>query len=226
MRPYLALALLALLAGKQASPAEVIPVFGTGLDNSGAVLPDGAIDSHYTLSLYPGQVGSTPASVYVLGGITFGYNLSGTASKWVSWSPTWINATPSGNWRYQTTFDLTGFLSNTAVLTGRILSDNDGAIFLNGVPTGILNDDVANWTNFNITTGFVPGINTLEVHVLNDSFVSFNPSAMRMDLSGVATAVPEPSTILLASMAACGLLLKHRRVAWLSPWVTKLSASH
>jgi hypothetical protein len=180
--------------------ASIVTVYGTGLDNAGNLLPDNAVDPHYSLILYPGQIGSAPAPSYALSGITFSYNTSGTTSRWISWSPTWIDATPNGTWIYRTTFDLTGFIPSTTVLTGRLLSDDDGTLFLNGVNTGVHNHDNFNWTNFNITNGFVPGVNTVDFQVLNANFVSFNPSALRVDLS--ATAVPEPSAIVLSAVAS------------------------
>lgn len=191
--------------------AEVVPVFGTGVSPTGALLPDTAIDPHYTLIQYPGQVGTTPAPTFVLSGITHTYILSGTSSKWISWSPTWIDATPSGVWVYRTTFDLTGFLPNTAVLTGRIASDDEATIFLNGVNTGIVSPRSDVFTELTLSTGFVSGVNTIDFRVTNLPFVSFNPSALRVDLSGSATAVPEPSTMALSVVGVVGLLFLRRR---------------
>jgi len=190
--------------------AAVIPIFGTGLDAGGVVLPNTSLDPHYTLVQYPGQVGSTPASTYVVNGITFGYNVSGTGSKWISWSPNWENATPSGQWTYRTTFDLTGFVPGTASLTGRFLVDDDATLFLNGVNTGVTGADSATFVNFNFTSGFVPGINTLDLRVNNASFVSFNPSALRVEVSGTAAAMPEPTAALLLAAGALALLTRPR----------------
>lgn len=177
---------------------QTVVTFNSGVDNSGNLLPDGAVDPHFSLISYPGQVGSTPASAFALAGITHTYITTGTQSRWISWDPNWIDATPSGVWIYRTTFDLTGFQPETAQLIGQFVSDNDGTLFINGVNTGIINTAADTFTPFNITSGFVDGINTVDFRVINDPFLGFNPSALRADLS-VTAAIPEPSSLLLGA---------------------------
>lgn len=204
------LAAACLVLATAAARGDVIPtVFGTGVDALGGLLPAGATDPHYTLVQYPGQVGTTPAPSFVLTSLASTYVPNGPASKWVSWSATLQNATPAGSWVYRTTFDLTGFDPVTAVLTGRIASDDDVTILLNGVSTGLTFDFNNQLSNFNIATGFVPGVNTLDFRVNNAPFVAFNPSGLRVDLVG--TAVPEPSSLVLAGAALAAAAFRRRR---------------
>ncbi len=69
-----------------------------------------------------------------------------------------------GEWRYQISFDLTGFNETTANITGEWAVDNTGIdILLNGNSTGNSNNNgFGGFTPFTISTGFVAGENTLE----------------------------------------------------------------
>jgi len=73
------------------------------------------------------------------------------------------------NYRYETTFDLTGFYPNATHLAGRWATDNQGVdILINGVSTGQPNTaQFVSWTPFQITSGFVAGINRLTFVVNN-----------------------------------------------------------
>ncbi len=210
-----------------AAHAEPITIFGTGVDSLGNLLTPGTIDPHYHLAMYPGQVGDAPANAYVLN-VSSTYNLSGTDSRWISWSSVFTNATPGGLWIYRTTFDLAGFDPSTAILTGRVYADDFlQASYLNGVDTGIVGGSYLTGTPFTIATGFAGGVNTLDFQVPNANFVAFNPSAFRLDISGTARAVPEPSTIALAILGIAGALISvagRRRIS-LVPFAPGLDAN-
>jgi hypothetical protein len=115
---------------------------------------------------------------------------------------------PGGLYDYQTTFSLAGYSPGTASITGGWSSDNDGVrILLNGVDTGnpptSFTQFNAGFAPFNITTGFVPGLNTLDFIVDNGG----GPTALRVEMSGAAT-VPEPTACLL--LAVGGVWREHQ----------------
>ncbi len=95
-------------------------------------------------------------------------------------------AVPAGTYVYALTFDLSGFDPATAMLTGQWATDNDAMIVLNGVDTGITTSVSAfgSLQSFTISSGFVPGTNTVEFRVNNNS----GPSGLLVaGLSGTAT---------------------------------------
>ena len=89
----------------------------------------------------------------------------------------------------------------------QIASDNSAAVFLNGNPTGIAEAGFASFDGpLYIDSGFLPGLNTLEV-VLNNAGTSANPGGLRVELTGYAQqqAVPEPASIAIWSLIGLGL---------------------
>jgi hypothetical protein len=206
-------------ACKQSARSESIPVFGTGVAADGSLLSSGSADSHYQLISYPGQIGSAIASAYAFDSLPFGYLPNGPASKWISPSLPFGDS-PGGRYIYRTTFDLSGFNPLTATIQGQIASDNEARIFLNGVDTGVTTPNIgySSFVQFAFTTGFISGLNTIDIQVHNDSFVSFNPTALRLDLGGSATAVPEPSTFAMLAIAlpaiAGAIRCQRRRVSF------------
>lgn len=198
--------IVSLVGTAQAAP---IPVFGTGLDASGTPLALGAADPHYTVD----EAGDAAAEVRTgIAGTYFGNDAS---SQWI-----WENANgtpvggspPGGLIRtFTTTFDLTGLEPTSAVLSGAWGTDNQGLeILLNGVDTGIaplLGVIVANFsslTPFSISSGFLPGLNTLQF-VIEDNG---GQAAFRAELSGTAAVVPVPAALplFMAALALLGLL--------------------
>jgi hypothetical protein len=96
------------------------------------------------------------------------------------------------NYRYETTFDLTGLNPATARLAGRWSTDNRGVdILINGVSTGQANTAQFNvWTPFQITSGFVAGVNRLTFVVNNGSPGSpagVDPTGLRAEIWGTAS---------------------------------------
>ena len=138
----------------------------------------------------------------------------------------WISETAEGRETYmtrtyQTTFDLTGFDHTSASITGWWAVDNFGDdLLINGISTGYTLPDYL-YSNFQtqhaltITSGFQPGINTLEF-VVSDVGVR---TGLRTYLTGTAnptvvagvTTVPEPSSLLLLSMGLAAVALRHLR---------------
>ena len=122
------------------------------------------------------------------------------------------------NYDYQTTFDLTSFDQTTASITGQWTSDNYGvAIWLNGVDVGTLsgsppaeppgndNQYFEGWVPFSFTAGFQSGINTLDFIVSNYDGSQGSFTGLRVEMTGTAVPTPEPSSLVLACLAAAGL---------------------
>jgi hypothetical protein len=185
------------LLNPQSGSAAVISVFGTGLSAGGTPLPGGSADPHYTVveTGTAARVLTSPHPLYVPNSST---------SLWI-----WENATgfPINVTRtFRTTFDLTGLDPSSAVLNGLWGVDNIGFVYLNGVYTGVSLPvfTTGNFTSlhpYTITSGFVPGINTLDFVVTDFGVVS----AFRTDLSGTAdplVTVPEPGMMAVWSVLA------------------------
>lgn len=156
---------------------ERVPgVFNTGVDDTGAVLADGAVDPHYKLVVNATNPDSQDAIVHdsLVFPIVAGPWVANTdKSKWIA--PLLDSGGASGgDYAYRTTFDLTGFDPATVVLMGNWATDNLGTdIKLNGASTGLQNgNQFASYTAFTLTNGFQAGVNTLEFHLNNADAVT------------------------------------------------------
>jgi hypothetical protein len=163
---------------------ELVPgLFNTGVDDQGAPLEDGAIDPHYELITNPQVPESTDAIVEdtTVWPIVEGpWLLPNDMSKWIG--PTLDPNATAGDFTYRATFDLTGFDHATAFVQGGWATDNIGVdIVVNGVSTGIRNE--AGFSAFNpflVSTGFQPGINTIDF-VVNNANTALNPTGLRIE---------------------------------------------
>jgi hypothetical protein len=169
-----------------------ITIFNTGVNNSGNVLAGGSVDPHYA--------GVSPASTaFVLGGTAFlpgAWLPNSAASKWIGVDTGDGGSINGGNYArtYRITFDLTGLIPATAQLTGRWAVDNTGVLLLNGT-TISTSTGFSSFTTFSATSGFLPGVNTLDAVWTNAG----GPGGLRMEVSGTASAIPEPGSMLLIS---------------------------
>ena len=109
---------------------------------------------------------------------------------------------PAGNYTFRTTFDLTGFNPSTAFISGGwAVDDNDFQILFNGNNIASAAANYSTFTGFSISSGFLPGVNTLDFTIYNYG----GPTALRVEMRGEATPVPEPSTYF-AGLSALGML--------------------
>jgi hypothetical protein len=192
-----------IFANGEISAAPITDLFNTGVNDAGVVLPGGSDELHYQLGL-PNPTGSE--DVYIIPAINLG-------DLWVTARPgsAWIGpnsgelSTLAGNYSYILTFDLLGFDSSTAVISGLWASDNSSRILLNGIDTGNFRDRTGflSMKFFTISTDFLPRSNTLEFIVNNES--SGPTGLVVANLAGTAE-VPIPGAIWLLGTSLIVLL--------------------
>ena len=193
--------------------AAVISIPNTGLDGSGNVLSDNAVDTNWTVQPAGGVV-AQPLAVTSAGGFPVGPWLGDNAdSAWIS-----INEDTNGppvDYTYQVAFSLAGLDPGTVSISGRWAADNSIAdVLVNGVSTGLTATGFTAWTNFALSSAdghaFGPGDNILSV-ILNNAPPNDNPLALRVEFQqATADVIPEPTTGLLALVGALSVLRRRR----------------
>lgn len=216
MRQFAGLLLTVLLAVGSAY-AGTISTFNTGVDFN----PITFTDLNYTLAFdasTPGAGVAGPAffvdpSKFPIS--TGNWFADSTTSAWIG--PGHDESTaedPAGYYTYTTTFDLTGFNPTTASLTGQWSTDNPGIeILLNGNVFPFTTPDNAfnqGFFPYAINSGFSAGVNTIQ-WVASNTFCpppscGFNPTGFRNEYSVTASAIPEPSAILLLTTGLAGII--------------------
>lgn len=177
-----------------ATYAAIIPgLWATGVDASGTVLPAGLSDPHWTVL-------ETGNPAVVTGQLNPSWLGPNTTSNWIwqrqNGSPTNVNRT------FRLQFSLDGLDPTSARISGRWSSDNSTiAILINGVNSGVPQNGPSAFSfyrPFTITSGFVPGLNTLDF-VVND----FGQIAgLRVDQISGAANVPTPASALMLPIGA------------------------
>jgi Domain of unknown function (DUF4214) len=165
-----------------------IPIFSTGVDDTGTDLALGSTDSHFSIISSP--VGAVQPSVFTY--LPSTYVVNSATSEWIGPAANPFGVLDAGDYTYQETFDLTGLDPSTAVIHGELASDNDSKVILNGVETGValVEGDVTSPSDFDalhpftLTSGFIAGVNTLDIVVQND----YSVTGLRLDVSGTANA--------------------------------------
>lgn len=207
----------ALLSIAGAANAEIIPgVYNTGLGVNGAALGagDGQVDANYKIT-------STNEAGVVVGGsaLTYynpAYLKDGPLSRIV-------NATGNGNGTggttttFSTIFSLAGFDALNATLSGQVLFDDTGEIYLN-------NNLLGSYAGFNSLAPFGTNQNFFNAGANTLSFVLHNgggPEAFQVagltvtaERTAVA-AVPETATwaMMLAGFGMIGFAARRRQSA-------------
>ena len=196
------------------SPAPAVTVLGihdTGVDASGAALSggNGTVDPNYVI-----LGGDVPAGLIGQQAKTyneFGYFQPDTATaRAINWSGD-DTAEEGGTVVFRTTFDLTGYVPATAVLSGTVQADDSATIELNG---HLLTTPAIGYydpTAFTDSSFFVAGINDLDFLVQNNTgHTALRVANLSLSADAVVDAVPEPgSWVLLA--AGFGLVGASRR---------------
>lgn len=196
----------------RAQAATIASLYNTGVDASGAVIADGASESHYTLTSLPGGTSNLIARTDVGGFPIPPWLGNNTTSAWIGPSNDLALNAPGGDYTYRTTFDLSSFVASTAQITGRWSTDNTGVdIFLNGTSLGLTQGGFGAFSpDFTIASGFTSGVNTLDFVVNNGG----GPTGLRVELTGTANAasVPEPSDMLGTAIAFGSIVMLKRKL--------------
>ncbi|MFN0127261.1 MAG: PEP-CTERM sorting domain-containing protein [Verrucomicrobiales bacterium] len=213
----------ALVALTPLAPAATISsLFNTGVDATGTPLADDAPDSHWALVAPGAQVGA-PLVVTAANGFPvppwIGDN---TTSAWIgTLSTSALGPTNvTREYHYQTTFDLTGFVPSTAIISGQASQDNVLLdVLINGVSAGISESAVSfgGFSPFSFDAGDIAqlngGLNTLTFIVQSATVNGTEDyTSVRVEfLSREATLIPEPATAGFLGLAALTLLRRRRR---------------
>ncbi len=159
--------------------SPVLRLFSGATNNAPGLLPSGAQDLQFSTSP---PLFSAPHP-YVPNFINGWWLPNSTSSQWVGPSPNYVYS-PPGVYFYTSRFFLCS--TNQASITGRWAGDDAGRIVLNNVPTAnVLPVGWAftNWTPVSITSGFVPGWNTLTFAITN---AGYSPTGLRTEITGSA----------------------------------------
>lgn len=174
-----------------------IQIFSTGVDASGAVLPDNSQDPHYTVNVAGGAQGIVDSSL----------SASPPADSVSAWIRPYNYFGP-GSYPTETTFvaDSEGPIT----ITGRWAAYLAGlSISLNGVSSGDFPTPTpgnADWTPFSITGTTTVGVNTLFFNPYSDGNP---PVGVRIEI--ISVEVPEPGSAWLGCVAGLLLIQKRRR---------------
>lgn len=206
------LMVLALAVSVFATAMPIGTLYSTGMNVSGGV------DQSWQL------VGGT-AYVTVDTGGQFPFNAwvaNDANSKWISpqanYAPLGTDA--NGTYTFTTTFDLTGYNPSTAWFDFSLAGDdsitsvtlNSTPLIPGGIPAyagGAMNGV------YTASTGFISGLNTITVQVLNQGGAAGNPTGFRMEIgesnAEALNPIPEPATFALVGLALAALPLVRRK---------------
>ena len=201
-------------SNEETSSYPIDTIFSTGMDANGDPLAGGATDSHYILT-------SSPSVAYTTAMAITNHPVwapNDENSQFVSVQDPGGSAILTGEYVYETTFDLTGFDTSTVEIDVSMFVDNEARIYLNGVDTGILHSAFALNSPglFTLIDGlggssFLAGLNTLEFRVEN--LAPDGPGGFMAELNGTGEllVIPEPSQVILTVLALAGFVLRRRR---------------
>ena len=142
----------------QAGPCQI---FNTGMAGTNGNIPVaiGSPDPNFALVSSPGA----GTSCVVEGNLSGSWLPNTSTSKWVG-PATDTSSSPAGLYHYQLVFILC--CTNNAQMNGRMAVDDSAGLYLNGNAAGSV-IGYASYTPVNITSGFVPGVNVLDIYLTN-----------------------------------------------------------
>ena len=164
-------------------------IYNTGVNADGTLASPGSVDQHWTLILSPDPSFPGP-SAFIASPKKSAWSSNGPISQWLSPAADSTKNRKAGSYKYRISFNLSGLNPASALVKGSWVSDNNTtAVILNGVTTGTtgpsnFGNQPSNGSQFQFTTGFVAGVNTLDFIVNN---ASGSPTGFRCEITGVAS---------------------------------------
>jgi hypothetical protein len=142
-------------------------LFNTGVDAFGNQLANGLADPHYLAYDFStvGTPGTLIGPAETISNGYQGYYAQNPTSRWI-----WANQTGNQdglhyNTLFRTTFDLTGYDLTTVAINVSMAADNlIAGVRMNGADLSQSYSGFFSYYSFNITSGFVNGINTLDFY--------------------------------------------------------------
>jgi PEP-CTERM motif len=204
-----------------ASAATIDTLFNTGVDASGVPVADNTPDIHWNL-VAPGAQTGAPLVVTSAGGFPIPPWLADNAtSAWIgTLNPTALGPTNvTREYHYQTTFDMTGLVPSSAVISGQASQDNFLLdVLINGQSAGISESAVSfgGFTPFSFDAADIAllngGTNTLTWIVQSATTDGTDDyTSLRVEfLTKTADAIPEPTVAWLLALGLIGFVRRRR----------------
>jgi len=170
-----------------ANASNIPGLYSTGLDDNYNLLADGETDNHYELISSSDVNFPGPESKVVLSN-AYPMNVwlpNNERSKWIAPRTDAGLFNEAGTYVYRIKFDLSKFKPGTAIVAGLWTTDDNGIdILINGKRTGNFTPLAAFYGMFpfEIRSGFIDGINTIDFVVHN--YIA--PSGLRVEIMGKA----------------------------------------
>jgi MYXO-CTERM domain-containing protein len=216
------LALLLVAGGMTRAPAATIDtLFNTGVDAAGVPLLEDSPDIHWNL-VAPGAQTGAPLVATSAGGFPIPPWLADNGtSAWIgTLNPTALGPTAvTREYHYQTTFDMSGLVPSSAVISGQASQDNFLLdVLINGQSAGISESAVSfgGWTNFTFDAADIAllngGTNTLTWIVQSATTDGTDDyTSLRVEfLTKTADAIPEPAAAGLVALGLIGFVRRRR----------------
>jgi hypothetical protein len=163
---------------------DTVPgLYNTGVDDTKFSLVSGSVDPHWKITQSADPAFPGP-DAYVLNDTGFPippWLANDEKSKWIAPQADQSVGNLEGDYNYQLTFNLAGFDPASVRITGEWATDNTGIdILINGTSTGQANENqFVLWTPFQIDSGFVAGLNTIDFK-MNNAPSAINPTGFRV----------------------------------------------
>jgi len=156
-------------------------LFNTGTSTNGNVLPPGALDPHYTITV--AAQGPINTNAIVMANNT-AWLADDTTSSWIGVNSDGNATVNQGGYRYRTTFDLSGFAPSTVSVSFSMAADDQCTnVFLNGAPLGFSFTGFTAYSPvFNLPNAQLATTNTLEFRAVNGG-TSPNPHGFRANFT-------------------------------------------
>jgi lamin tail-like protein/CotH protein len=164
------------------TPTAITTLYSSGINDDGSVMSPGQDDPHYFITS-----NSTPVTVMQNHPA---WVANDSISLWIGLSAQGTDNQPAGDYSFSTTFDMNGWLAETAEVSFMIAVDNELLdVKINGVSTGITSiGHDAFGGPFTVSNGFVTGVNQIDFIFQNwDS--TANPMGLNVKIAGSALPV-------------------------------------